>query len=318
MEALIVFFFAFILDSLMGDPKWLWHPTQGIGWGIKVLEQLFRSWVTSPRGAQIAGGILVLIIIVSSYFLSWLFIKVASQFNPILGVIVSVMLLAATIAGRSLAQAGTRIYRFLFQNSLEQARKALGEIVGRDTHQLEVADIVRGTVETIAENTVDGVISPLFYGILGGPPLAMAYRAVNTLDSMLGYRNERYQYFGMVAARLDDFANFIPARIAGILLLLAGFLLKFDYRAGWRAVRSDARAHPSPNGGIPEAAVAGMLGIRLGGWNSYEDRVSFRAYLGEAKKESAPLHIPQAVQLMYLASIFCWLGGCALLLLFAG
>jgi len=312
----IVFFLAFIVDFLVGDPRWLWHPTQGIGWSINVLERILRPRVSSPLGEQIAGSILVVIVVALCYLLPWLLISGATLFNTTFGLFVAVLILATTIAGRSLAQAGIRIYRLLSRNSLTEARRALGEVVSRDTHQMEVAEVVRGAVETIAENTVDGVVSPLFYALLGGPPLAMAYRAVNTLDAMLGYRNVRYQYFGMAAARLDDAANYIPARLAGILLLIAGFLLKLDFRAGWRAIRRDARNHLSPNSGVPEAAVAGMLGIRLGGWNNYEGTLSFRAYLGLARKEFVPSHIMVTVKMMYLTSVICWLGGCMTLLAF--
>ena len=171
-------------------------------------------------------------------------------------------------------------------------------------------------METIAENIVDGVISPLFFFFLGGVPLAVAYRAANTMDSMIGYKNEKYLFFGRAAARTDDAWNYIPARITGLLLVLAAWLLKYDWREAWRMMRRDAAKHPSPNGGFTEATVAGALGIRLGGLNYYFGRPSFRTYMGEPRQELSPRHISGAIRLMYAATIlfllaafgFTWLG----------
>ena len=173
---------------------------------------------------------------------------------------------------------------------------------------------MRATVETVAENTIDGILSPLFFFALGGAPLAACYRAANTLDSMIGYKNDKYLYFGRFAARLDDVLNYIPARIGALLYILMAALLRYDWKGAWRIVRRDASKHPSPNGGYAEAAVAGALGIRLGGYNSYFGKVSFRAYMGDPRHELGPGHIRQAVHLMYAVALsaaaltawYCW------------
>ena len=176
-------------------------------------------------------------------------------------------------------------------------------IVGRDTSVLDAAGVTRAAVETIAENTSDGVIAPMLYTAIGGPVLGFVYKAVNTMDSMLGYKNDKYLYFGRAAARLDDVLNYIPARITGILLVLAAGILRLDMKNAWRIMRRDAAQHPSPNGGFPEAATAGALGIRLGGMNSYFGKPHFRAYMGDPLETLAAPHITGAIRLMYTATV---------------
>ncbi|MOA09758.1 cobalamin biosynthesis protein [compost metagenome] len=190
----------------------------------------------------------------------------------------------------------------LRRNDLPAARRSLGMIVGRDTDDLAQPEIVRGTVETVAENIVDAVVSPLFYALIGGAPLAMAYRAVNTLDSMVGYKNDKYINLGWASARLDDVANFIPARLTALMLIGASWLLKLDARGALRMVRRDASSHPSPNSGYPESAVAGALGIRLGGHNSYHGVMSFRAYMGDHTRDMESEDILRTSKLMFLVS----------------
>jgi adenosylcobinamide-phosphate synthase len=186
---------------------------------------------------------------------------------------------------------------------MEQARYKVGWIVGRDTANLNTAEVTRATVETVAENIVDGIISPLFYAVLGGVPLAFLYRAVNTMDSMIGYKNEKYQDFGMVAARVDDVFNYIPARITGLYIILAAALLKKDVKGAFQAIKRDAVKHPSPNSGFSEAGVAGALGIRLGGLNYYGGVPSLRAYMGVAKCQLTPIYIEHTIQIMYMVTI---------------
>jgi adenosylcobinamide-phosphate synthase len=216
------------------------------------------------------------------------------------------------MAANGLAQAARNVARPLASGDLDQARLALGMIVGRDTATLPPEEIIRGVVETVAENTVDGVLSPLIYAFVGGAPLAMAYKAINTLDSMVGHLDDRYRYFGWASARLDDLANLIPARCSALLLTLAACLRRHD---GLRAVKTawlDARQHPSPNGGWPEASVAGALGVRLGGINFYDGEPEVRAYMGDPLR---PLHIgdiEQTVGLMTTATILAAVIGLAL------
>jgi adenosylcobinamide-phosphate synthase len=185
---------------------------------------------------------------------------------------------------------------------MEQARYKVGWIVGRDTASLTTAEVTRATVETVAENIVDGIISPLFYAVIGGVPLACLYRAVNTMDSMVGYKNEKYRDFGMAAARVDDVFNYIPARITGLLIVLSAALLRHNADGALQTIRRDASKHPSPNSGFSEAGVAGALGVRLGGLNYYGGVASLRAYMGEEKKELNPIHIEQTIHIMYLVT----------------
>jgi adenosylcobinamide-phosphate synthase len=213
------------------------------------------------------------------------------------------VLLAFTMTPRSLAEAGREIKRYLDAGDLEQARFKVGWIVGRDTARLDTAEVTRATVETVAENIVDGIISPLFYAFIGGVPLAFLYRAVNTLDSMVGYKNDKYRDFGMVAARVDDVFNYIPARITGLLLIVAAVFLGLDACRAAKAILRDAAKHPSPNSGIAEAGVAGALGIRLGGLNYYGGVPSLRAHMGDPLHETAPIHITRTIRLMYTVTI---------------
>lgn len=294
---------AFIVDLIIGDPRWIPHPVVLIGRVVGWLENILRRLGRQPWQERVAGAILTLSVVGAAYWLTFELLDLAGRIHPWLGWGLSLWLLATTIATNSLAKAGLDIYRPLAKGDLAQAREGLARVVGRDTADLPATEIARGAVETVAENTSDGVIAPIFYACLGGVPLAMAYKAVNTLDSMVGYRNEKYQYFGWASARSDDLANLIPARLTAILLIVAAWLGGRDGWRSWQTIRRDARHHPSPNSGYPEAAVAGALGIRLGGWNSYGGAASFRAYMGEALRATEPADIPAAIRLMWLAAV---------------
>ena len=307
---------AFIIDTLIGDPRTRLHPVALIGKLIGWLDHLFYSRQARPLMQMTAGLVVVLLVILVVfnvlYILYW-GLDILGNVYVTTGV--EALLLSFTICPRSLASAAGEIYTFLAHHHLGAAREKVGWIVGRDTDQLDEGEIVRATVETVAENTTDGIISPLFFYALGGLPMALLYRTVNTMDSMLGYKNEKYLYFGRVAARLDDVCNFIPARITGLLFVMAAFLLRLDYRNAWRMMRRDAAKHPSPNGGYAEASVAGALDIRLGGYNSYFGKMTFRAYMGDARQPLKARHIRGAVQLMYTVTvmgvalaILCWAG----------
>lgn len=296
---------AFVLDLLIGDPRVLPHPVVMIGGAITWLEGWLRRFGRKPWQERLAGVVLTGLVVSGTYWLAFTLLCLANQLHPWLGWGLSLWLLATTLATKSLAQAGLNIYQPLVAGDLERARKCLSWVVGRDTVDLPPEEIVRGAVETVAENTADGVIAPIFYACLGGAPLALAYKAVNTLDSMVGYRNERYRYFGWASARLDDLANLIPARLTAALLTIAAWICGQDGREAWRLTWRDARRHPSPNSGYPEAAVAGALGIRLGGWNSYGGVPSFRPYLGDPRRPIVPSDILAAVSMMRVAA---WLG----------
>ena len=294
---------AFLLDLLVGDPSGIPHPVVLMGRGISGAEGLLRRIARRPTGERLAGVVLVIVIVSASYIGTYFIIRGAGQIWGVLGGLATLWLISTTIAARGLDRAAMEIYGILTAGDLPLARKKLAYIVGRDTENLDESEIIRATVETVAENTVDAVVSPVFYAFLCGAPLAMAYRAVNTLDSMVGYRNERYLYFGWAAARLDDIANWIPSRLAGLLLVVAAIFTCKDPRGACSAIRLDARKHPSPNSGIMEAGVAGALEVRLGGLNYYGGVPSFRGYLGPGKRSLRPSDIRDTVRLMYWVAL---------------
>ena len=295
---------AFFLDTVLGDPQTRWHPVAVLGRLIAFLEKLLYP----PRGSDTQkfamGSLLTLLVLCISYAFAEGLPLVARQLPVAWGAyVVSVILLYFCISPRMLAKAGQDIYALLVKGDIAAAREHVGYIVGRDTAELDEADAARAAIETVAENTVDGVIAPLFFFALGGAPLAVLYRAANTMDSMLGYKNERYLYFGRMAARVDDVLNFVPARMTGILFVMAAFLLGYDGRNALNILVRDAAGHPSPNGGHAEAPVAGALHIRLGGINYYFGERHFRAYMGDAHMEITAKHILGAIRLMYTVTV---------------
>ncbi|NMA69288.1 MAG: cobalamin biosynthesis protein CobD [Desulfitobacterium sp.] len=276
------FFLAFLWDQIVGDPpKWP-HPVIYMGKFIAWYEKIFNQG--SPRRRRFWGVVLTIIVVAGSFFLTYGLIWLVKWIFPLGGFIVEVLLLSTTLAGKSLLDAGKAVLTPLQNGDLVGARTKLSWYVSRDTSQMEEEEIVRGTVETLAENYVDGILSPLIYMAIGGAPLAMAFKGVSTLDSMIAYRNERYEDFGWFAARLDDLANYIPARISVALLLIVGWLHRKPVHYAYKIWRRDAKGHPSPNGGNPESIMAGLLEIQLGGKNIYQGKVQYRAAMGD------PLH----------------------------
>ncbi len=231
-----------------------------------------------------------------------LVVRLCAALHPSFGIVAAAWLASTTVAAKGLAQAAYRVLRPLQSGDLAVARRRVGEIVGRDTATLGESEIARAAVETVAENTVDACVAPLFFTLLGGAPGAMAYRAINTLDSMLGHKNETYVHFGWASARLDDLANWIPARLAGIIIPLAAVCVGGNPLRAWQAMIRDARKHPSPNAGLPEAAVAGALGVQLGGLNFYQGVPEHRAVLGERLRPLTGDHIAQTVKIMVITS----------------
>ena len=304
MSPMIIAVVAFLIDALLGDPRSKFHPVVMMGNLISLLEKILRRELDSPLLQIFKGGLLVAVIVVVAYVVGFA-VELLSHAMPALAaqVFIQALVLSFMISPRTLADAAREIYWLLESENLPRAREKVGWIVGRDTANLNEAEVSRATVETVAENTVDGVISPLFYFAVGGLPLAVAYRAINTMDSMLGYKNEKYFYFGRVAARLDDIANFIPARLTGLLFVCAAIVLHLDWRNAFNMMRRDASKHPSPNGGWAEATVAGALNIRLGGTNYYFGEPHFRAYMGEPNEILEAAHILGAIRLMYTATI---------------
>ena len=314
MSQMITAAAAFLIDALIGDPRSIFHPVVLIGNLISSLEKILRRELDSPSQKIVKGGLLVATVVLTSFAVGY-GIELLSREIPSLAaqIFIQALTLSFMISPRSLGDAAREIYQLLETENLTEARRKVGWIVGRDTQNLNEAEVARATVETVAENTVDGIISPLFYFAVGGLPLAVAYRAINTLDSMLGYRNEKYLHFGRIAARLDDVANFVPARLTAILFLGAAALLGLDVRNAFAMMKRDATKHPSPNGGWAEATVAGALNIRLGGTNYYFGQPHFRAYMGDPNEILEAAHILGAVRLMYTATIEFLI--CALLII---
>ncbi|QDS35677.1 adenosylcobinamide-phosphate synthase CbiB [Brevibacillus brevis] len=298
---------AYLIDRVVGDPRSLPHPVIIMGWWISRLERVIRSLMKEDSHLKLAGVLFPLVIVGGSYAVVWLLLWGATFIHPVLAWILGAWLISTTIATKGLADAGMEIARHLMAGDMEAARRSLSMVVGRDTEKLDEPEVCRGAVETVAENIVDAIVSPLIYAAIGGAPLAMAYRAANTLDSMVGYKNEKYRNLGWASARFDDVLNYIPARLTALLLVAASWLQRLDWKQCWAMIRRDAHLHPSPNSGLPEAGVAGALGVQLGGLNYYQGVASNRAKMGDAKRPLQASDIVATIRLMYLVSLLCLL-----------
>jgi adenosylcobinamide-phosphate synthase len=300
--------FAFLLDLLLGDPRGLPHPVKIIGNFAARLERALNRPGAGKIYLLTAGSAAALVVVVSTFAVTFLIVGAAYRhLGKLGGGAVEVVLAYTTLSAKSLAGAAKEVLNPLLAKDLPEARRKLSMVVGRDTENLDGTQVVRGAVETVAENTSDGVIAPLFYLALGGAPLAMAYKAVNTLDSMFGYKNEKFLYFGRAEARLDDIANFIPARLSALFTVIASFLLHltgggYSWRSSLKVLIKDRLNHTSPNSGYPEAAAAGALGVRLGGENSYFGVASVKPFIGEPSRPLVPERINESVRLMYLTA----------------
>lgn len=291
------------LDLILGDPIGWPHIVLGYGKLIAFLERAFRRlFPKTPKGELLAGGLLVILVCAAGYIAGALALYLAGLAGAWLRFLVETALVWQCLSIKSLKAASLKVYRALGQN-LEAARAAVGEIVGRDTDQLDEAGVVRAAVETVAENTCDGAVSPLLYLALGGAPLGMLYKAASTMDSMLGYRNARYLYFGRAAARLDDALNFIPARLAGLFMVASAFLSGLDGRNSFRIFLRDRRNHKSPNSAHTEAACAGALGITLGGPNYYGGVLVEKPAIGDGDRRAEPKDILLTNRLLYATSL---------------
>ncbi|WP_373240493.1 adenosylcobinamide-phosphate synthase CbiB [Kluyvera ascorbata] len=299
---LLAWCLAWVLDFIIGDPHSWPHPVRWIGNLINAVQRAVRRVCHSDLALRIGGGVMWLAVVGLTYAVAWGVLHLAASVQPWLGFGVEVWMIFTVLAGRCLAQSAQAVERLLRAGDLAESRIKLSWIVGRDTSQLQPEQINRAVVETVAENTVDGIIAPLFFLLLGGAPLAMAYKAVNTLDSMVGYKHEKYRAIGMVSARLDDVANFIPARLSWLLIGLAAFLCRDNgaraLRIGWR----DRKNHSSPNCAWSEATVAGALGIRLGGPNDYFGERVNKPWIGDEHRPIAIDDISRTIRLMWVAS----------------
>ncbi|MCE0826724.1 adenosylcobinamide-phosphate synthase CbiB [Buttiauxella sp. A2-C2_NF] len=298
---------AWLLDYWFGDPPHWPHPVRWIGNLITVTQRIIRQFCKSDRALKIGGGVLWLVVVGATWGVSWGVLYLANLLHPWLGWLVEVWMIYTVLAARCLSDAALDVYRALKHGTLAESREKLSWIVGRDTSQLERPQITRAVVETVAENSVDGVIAPLFFLLLGGAPLAMAYKAVNTLDSMVGYKTEKYRAIGYVSARLDDLANYFPARLSWLLLTIAAFCLRANPRQALRIGWRDRYQHSSPNCAWSEATVAGALGIRLGGPNTYFGERVEKPWMGDEQRGVAIDDITRTIQLMMLASLLALL-----------
>ena len=287
---------AVVLDLLLGDPRWFPHPVVAIGKLIKSLEKMLRSLIPDER----VGGILLLLLTVGiTAGSAWLLLKGAYAISTYTGFLVAVILSWNCLAARSLHRESALVADALARGDLGAARKFLSFIVGRDTEELAEGEIWRGAVETVAENSSDGVIAPLCFLMLGGPVLGLAYKAVNTLDSMVGYKNERYLQFGWASARFDDLVNWLPARLTGALMVLVSRLVGLSMSGAWQIMLRDGNHHSSPNSGIPEAAAAGALDVQLGGANRYFGAILEKPTIGDPLRPVGRMAWQGAVRLMY-------------------
>ena len=307
----------FVLDALFGDPAWLPHPVVYMGKAISKLEKFLRPRLPkTPQGELLGGAIVAFCLPVGTFLLTGLVCWGAARLHPLLGLAVQMFWCGQALAARGLVQESTNVYKELKKPDLPGARKAVSRIVGRDTAELTAEGVTKAAVETVAENASDGVIAPLLYMLIGGAPLALTYKAINTMDSMLGYKNEKYLYFGRVPAKLDDVANYIPSRLAGLLWVAAAALTGNSARGAWKIWRRDRRRHASPNSAQTESACAGALGVQLAGPAYYFGQYYPKLTIGDALRPIEPEDILRANQMMYVASSFALAWGCALRALF--
>ena len=295
MTTIIKIWIAYILDLIFGDPQNILHPVQIIGKLIEILEKLLLK----KKYKVAAGGILTVLIVGITYEFCYI---ISGNISIPAVAILEIYLMYTVFSINSLAREGRRVYSILERGDIEVARKELAYLVSRDTGKMDTKMIIRSTMETISENTVDGVIAPMFYMFLGGLPLAMVYKAVNTLDSMVGYKNEKYMEFGKISAKVDDAANFIPARITGILIVIASFILRYDYKSAWKIFLRDRKNHSSPNSAHSESSVAGALGVQFGGKVSYFGKEVDKPTIGDKKKDFELEDIKKNIKIMYVTA----------------
>ena len=307
----------FVLDCLFGDPAWLPHPVVLMGKAISKLEKFLRPRLPkTPQGELLGGAIVAFCLPVGTFLLTGLVCWGAARLHPLLGLAVQMFWCGQALAARGLVQESTNVYKELKKPDLPGARKAVSRIVGRDTAELTAEGVTKAAVETVAENASDGVIAPLLYMLIGGAPLALTYKAINTMDSMLGYKNEKYLYFGRVPAKLDDAANYLPSRLAALLWVAAAAFTHNDAKGAWKIWRRDRRRHASPNSAQTESACAGALGVQLAGPAYYFGQYYPKLTIGDALRPIEPEDILRANRMMYVASSFALAWGCALRALF--
>ena len=300
---------ALILDLILGDPRFLPHPIRWMGSAILFFEVRFRKF---SMGTVFQGAFFAVFLIFTTWVFTFILVKLSVFFHPAAKYPVSIILIYYTLSSRSLEKSAMNVFFALKTQGLDAAKNSLKLIVGRDVEDLTEKGVSSAAVETVAENLVDGFISPLFYAAIGGAPLAMAYKMVNTLDSMIGYKNEKYMDFGKTAARIDDIANYIPARLSVLVIGLAAQMLSKKGSCVIKTAFKEGANHTSPNAGLPEASFSGSMGVKLGGPGYYHGKLVSKPFIGTKFTEPEPGHIKKACELMILSSIL-WTGILSLL-----
>lgn len=300
LTLVIKIWIAYILDLIFGDPQNIIHPVQIIGKMISLGEKILLKEKSGSRYKFFAGIILNIFVVSITYGLTCLIYK-SSKISGVF-TLIEIYLMYTVFSVNSLAREGNRVYNILKEGDIEKARKDLSYLVSRDTETMDEKMIIRSTMETISENTVDGIVAPMFYMFLGGLPLAMTYKAINTLDSMVGYKNEKYMDFGKFSAKIDDVANFIPARITGVLIVAASMILRYNYKNSLKMFIRDRKNHSSPNSAHAEASVAGALGVQFGGRVSYFGKEVDKPVIGDKIKDFELEDIKKNIKIMYATS----------------
>lgn len=310
---ILIMILGYVMDLVFGDPYWFPHPVRFIGKLISKTEKFIRKHAKSEKSLKYWGILMWLVPVVTTALVTTLIVKIAS-FNKYVEIFVSAFIIYTTLSTKCLKDEATKIYNVLETGDIKKSREQLSYIVGRDTTNLSQSEIIRATVETVAENTVDGTISPMFYGFLFGPVGAMTYKAINTLDSMVGYKNDKYLNLGCVSAKLDDVANFIPARLTAIFMPLGAFLCGMNGANSFKIAIRDRKNHKSPNCAFAEGAAAGAIGVQLGGTNIYFGKEVYKPTIGDKKRELENYDIVRMNKLMYattanalliLSALFC-------------
>jgi len=307
MDIIISALIGFLIDYLFGDPHFLPHPVKIIGVLITKTEAVLRKKIKTEKEEKSRGIILVIIVCSVTFAFTYLVIHISTLLGRICKIAVMSIISWQAIAAKELQKESMAVYNELENGTLESARKAVSMIVGRDTQNLNDEGVTKAAVETVAENLSDGVIAPLFYMAIGGPVLAMVYKAVNTLDSMVGYKNEKYLYFGRASAKTDDFVNFLPSRISAVLMIIASFILKYDTKNAIYIFKRDRLNHASPNSAQTEAVCAGALELKLAGDACYFGKAVKKPYIGDDLRDIEHEDIKRANRMMYLSSMLAFI-----------
>ena len=298
----------FILDLIFGDPHWLPHPICLIGNLIGFIEGNLRPKLAPNKNALLLGGaLMVVIVLVISFAVPMAILLAAGMVSPWLAFALETLMCYQIFATKCLRDESMKVYDALHNNDLADARVKLSWIVGRDTKNLDEEEITKGAVETVAENTADGIIAPMFYMFLGGVPLAFLYKGINTMDSMVGYKNDKFLYFGRCAAKLDALANLLPARITGLVMIAAAFLLGLNGPGAWKIFWRDRYNHLSPNSAMTESVTAGALNIQLGGDHFYFGKLVHKDTIGDDIRPVCPEDIKKTNNLLYMTAVLCLL-----------